>query len=816
MNRRDAAGLLLFAFALSVATVAHEVPVRYDNFKAVKAHPATWDQVEYLHGIGAILLSCHEGPAATDYAIPPGAMAELELSGIPYKVLDHNIQAAIDAERARLSRAAAVLPNDPQWFTDFRTFQEIEAQLNQWVIDRPDLATLVDIGDSIEGRDIWALRITAPGGTGTKPAILFNGTQHAREWISPMVNMYIADQLIDAYDTDPEIQALLGRLEVIIVPVVNPDGYVYTQINRLWRKNRRNNGTSCYGVDTNRNWATGWGGPGSGSSTCDETYRGALPFSEPETQALRDFFLANPQIVANIDYHSYSQLILSPYGYTNNLPPDNDLFLTLGEAMHNEIFAVHDEYYEWGPIAPTLYQASGGSIDWVYDVAGAYAFTIELRPTSSFPGFQLPPGEIIPTCEENWPAAMYFANWASYPVALELPSGLPARLVPETPTTVPMKFSEISGVVDPNAAFVYTRFGSHGDFTATPLTAGFGDQYVANLPPTLCGTTLEWYFQVDTVGGMSATFPPDAPATVYSANAAPISVVLDEPLDTNPGWATQGQWAHGQPTGQGGQYGDPDPTSGFTGPNVYGYNLNGDYPDNMSQQHLTSTSIDCSNATGVTLGFYRWLGVEQPLYDHAYVRVSGNGGVNWDTVWSNPDTISDNGWKYVEYDISQYADGRPNVQLRWTMGASDGGWRYCGWNIDDIQVFGANPAGCDVELRCAGDSDCNGRIDFDDISHFVRAIGDDGTEWATGYANAHGGSTPPCDFLNNDMDGDADCDFDDISGFVNAIGSTCDAQMPEACCFGGGGCTWLRASDCLNQGGVLAGAYTTCADVSCD
>jgi len=192
-------------------------------------------------------------------------------------------------------------------------------------------------------------------------------------------------------------------------------------------------------------------------------------------------------------------------------------------------------------------------------------------------------------------------------------------------------------------------------------------------------------------------------ATVYFTNltdhtgdtAREVSLSIGDPvkqyewtLDTDPGWTCDGMWEYGQPTGGGGQYGNPDPTSGHTGDNVYGYNLDGDYPNEMEwEDHLTSEAIDCSGLGGVSMKFWRWLGVEQPDYDHAYVRVS-NDGVNWTTVWENTTGVEDDAWVQVEYDISAVADGEETVYLRWTMGETDTGWRYCGWNIDDIEVWG--------------------------------------------------------------------------------------------------------------------------------
>jgi C1A family cysteine protease len=158
-------------------------------------------------------------------------------------------------------------------------------------------------------------------------------------------------------------------------------------------------------------------------------------------------------------------------------------------------------------------------------------------------------------------------------------------------------------------------------------------------------------------------------------------------MNEDPGWSTEGQWGFGQPLGQGGQHGSPDPDAGYTGDNVMGYNLSGDYPNNMPEMHLTTDAIDCSNLYGVQLKFKRWLGVESSEYDHAYIRISTD-MENWIDLWSNEAEMTAGSWDDVELDISSVASNQEAVYVRWTMGTTDGGWRYCGWNIDDVQVFG--------------------------------------------------------------------------------------------------------------------------------
>jgi C1A family cysteine protease len=190
------------------------------------------------------------------------------------------------------------------------------------------------------------------------------------------------------------------------------------------------------------------------------------------------------------------------------------------------------------------------------------------------------------------------------------------------------------------------------------------------------------------------------------------NVAYEWTLDSDPGWTTEPLWAYGQPTGGGGQHGGHDPTSGHTGSNVYGYNLYGDYFNNLPEKHLTSRAIDCSGLFNVHLNFWRWLGVERPLYDHAYVRVS-NDGAYWVTVWENLTEIADLSWTQIDLDISAVADNKPAVYLRWTMGPTDGAYTYCGWNIDDIQL-----TAYEFGTVC-GDVNKDGNVELGDLVYLI-------------------------------------------------------------------------------------------------
>ncbi len=305
--------------------------------------------------------------------------------------------------------------------------------------------------------------------------------------------------------------------------------------------------------------------------------------------------------------------------------------------------------------------------------------------------------------------------WIGSPpvMTISFPDGIPEYVAPDTPTDLTVRIMDGTASYVPGTGQLYYRFDG-GNWLSAPVVHQTADLYIATLPAAQCDDTPEFYISAETDGGTTVTNPYDAPAAVHTVIVGSFVKIADQTMDTDPGWTTEGQWAFGQPTGGGGEYGGPDPTSGHTGNKVYGYNLNGDYANSMSEYDLTTTSFDCSSVSNTTLKFRRWLGVEQSMYDHAYVRVSSN-GTNWATIWQNSGTVSDSSWGEYEYDIASVADGESTVYLRWTMGTTDTAWRYCGWNIDDVEIWGLIECGSQQdpptisthpgsETRCEGES----------------------------------------------------------------------------------------------------------------
>jgi len=206
---------------------------------------------------------------------------------------------------------------------------------------------------------------------------------------------------------------LVDQIEWTIVPLINADGYIYTQTDRMWRKNRRVNTNRCIGVDTNRNWDYQWNTGGSSTNPCADDYSGPVPFSEPEVTAISNYLShkASNQTKGYIDFHSYGQLVMNPWGWSTSDCKDNDIQQQLANGAVAEVKKVHGQTYEVGAIAQILYVASGSSTDWTYGAAGAvFSYGIELRDTGKY-GFLLPADQIIPQGEEIMPLVTYMGQF---------------------------------------------------------------------------------------------------------------------------------------------------------------------------------------------------------------------------------------------------------------------------------------------------------------------------------------------------------------------------------------------------------------------
>jgi len=304
---------------------------------------------------------------------------------------------------------------DGAFFDAYRRYAEIVAELKSLATKYPTLTRFTaSIGKSIESRDIPAIRVSATGfNNNTVKRIFFQGGQHAREWIGPATVLYQTVKLLENYGKDATVTALLDNVEFVIVPLSNPDGYEFAFTgDRLWRKNRRRNTGGSFGVDLNRNWNEHWGGGGSSSTPTSDTYRGTAAFSEPESLAISNYitsFNLQDNILGAIDFHSYSQLVLRPYGWTSANSPDEKALKIIGDGISYEISRNSGKAYT-SQKSIDLYVTTGTASDWYYGAEGIWAaYTIELRDTGQY-GFILPPAQIVPTGEEIWASMKYFST----------------------------------------------------------------------------------------------------------------------------------------------------------------------------------------------------------------------------------------------------------------------------------------------------------------------------------------------------------------------------------------------------------------------
>ncbi|KAF2456484.1 hypothetical protein BDY21DRAFT_393880 [Lineolata rhizophorae] len=375
---------------------------------------ATWENSLGRTGVVDVVVAPHQLSAfESRVTVAESSDITTRAPEIIAEVMHEDLGASIDVE-GNFAEVEGKKPTvDDTWFDSYHAYDDHLAFLDDLVSTYDNMSEIVTSGESIEGRNITGIHFWGAEGPG-KPAVVFHSTVHAREWITTMVNEYMAYTLLTEYGSDADITGFVDAYDFYIFPVVNPDGFVYTQTSdRMWRKNRQEaSNNRCLGRDINRNWPYVWDVPG-GSSTdpCSETYRGEEEGDTPEVQGLfglLDDLASTDGLKLYMDWHSYSQLFMYPYGYSCDAEfPNSSEMGTLSRGFTQSLEAVYGTQYEYGPICNTIYQVSGGSVDYVGDVSGAdYSFTAELRDTGRY-GFVLPPDQIMPTCVETWAGINY-------------------------------------------------------------------------------------------------------------------------------------------------------------------------------------------------------------------------------------------------------------------------------------------------------------------------------------------------------------------------------------------------------------------------
>ena len=402
---------------------------------AAPARPASWpsDRVTSAayHVTGPKTFADVDAIARTGAAIDLIEDGDVYITAIPNEVrairaLGFRVE-LMPPPPSRTTAGAPVVNNAfPPADSNYHDYNEMTSEINSLVASKPAIARKQSIGTSFEGRDMPVIKISDNVTVDeNEPEVLYNAHQHAREHLTVEMALYLLHQFIDLYGTDSRITNLVNSREIWIVPDMNPDGGEYdiaTGSYRSWRKNRQpNSGSSNVGTDLNRNWSFQWGCcGGSSGSTGSETYRGPSSFSAPETSRLRDFVNSRvvggvQQIKVNIDFHTYSELVLWPYGYTtanttSTLNADAQAtFATIGQQMAASNGFTPEQ-------SSDLYIADGTSIDWMWGAHNIFAYTLELYPVSAGAGGFYPPDEVIPAqTSRNREASLLLAEFADCP-----------------------------------------------------------------------------------------------------------------------------------------------------------------------------------------------------------------------------------------------------------------------------------------------------------------------------------------------------------------------------------------------------------------
>lgn len=310
-------------------------------------------------------------------------LARLRAAGLPFQVAIRDLETHYAQELARFGpfQAETLTPPVGQGaMGGHYTLAQMEAILDGFAQTYPGLCSpKTSIGTSLQGRDIWVVKISDNVAQSENEArAYFDAVHHAREPVSMTATLDFMDWLLSSYGTDPDATFLVDERELYFVPCVNPDGYEFNRQNSpggggMWRKNRRANADGTTGVDLNRNYATGWSAPNGGNSTngSSDTYRGTAPFSEPESAAI-EAFMTGMGFSQSCSTHTYTDVLLYPWGWQTGGPANAADYEALAQRF------VDDSGVPAGPVSTQLYIAAGGAVDHHHAAHGAISWTPEL------------------------------------------------------------------------------------------------------------------------------------------------------------------------------------------------------------------------------------------------------------------------------------------------------------------------------------------------------------------------------------------------------------------------------------------------------
>lgn len=635
----------------------------------------------------------------------------------------------------------------------YLTYDELLITLDNMASMYPNIISAkAPIGEILthEGRPIYWLRLSDnPNTHEAEPEVLYTALHHAREPNSLSQMVFYLWYLLENYATDPEVQYLVDNTQMYFIPCVNPDGYIYNEIiepdgGGLWRKNRYAQNGTIYGVDLNRNYGHEWGydNIGSSSTLASQTYRGPSAFSEPETQAVRDFCNEHAFNIC-LNHHTYGNLLIYPWGYSDQVTAENETFSCLAEVMTQE-----NDFVIGTGTETVGYTVNGDSDDWMYGETGTkpaiYAMTPETGPGTF--GFWPPQSAIDQlnksSLQLNLKAAHLLLNYGEAQEVIAL------NTLSESNGSLEMRVKK-SGLVP--GTLTLTMTGVEGVMSVTPSGASSWamnhlQEEVASfdyiLSETLInGDAVRFLVTVDN-GNYLWT---DTLTKVFNGNTG--TVIFTDSGDDLSGWTLTGEWGLSTSTN-------------LSSPSSYACAPGGDYSADQNSSITLSEPLDLSSADSLVLSYYALWNIEND-YDYTQVMASTD-GVNYSPLCGNytspgggfqllDEPLYDgrqDDWVFEEMSLDDYA-GEEEVWIRFTF-VSDGLVQVEGFYFDDLSVNGVFASN-----GCVEDLNGDGLVDISDFLIFNSAFGD------------------TCADCPADFNGDGVVDVADFLIFNSAFGSEC-------------------------------------------
>ncbi|MCW8811897.1 MAG: M14 family zinc carboxypeptidase [Chlorobium sp.] len=578
----------------------------------------------------------------------------------------------------------------------YYTFAEIEANLDEMFQLYPNLITeKFSIGTSVEGRTMWAVKISDnPNVNENEPAVGFDALVHAREPQSMATLMYFMWYLLENYGTDPQVTYLVNNREIYCVPCFNPDGYEYNHLTDPngggdWRKNRRNNGNGCYGIDLNRNFSYKWGydNIGSSSDPCSGTYRGPSAFSEPESQAIRDLAIQK-HYGTHFNMHTFGDDILYPWGYIDAETPDS--------LTYREFAADLSSYngYAYGTGYQVLGYPSNGAIrDWMYGEQTTknkiYSYTIEIGR-----GFWPLQSQIFPIAQQNVQTLLYQSFVAGEYVQLLNPNFSKEYFLPSDAIELLPDFRNKGLATAHNLTFELTspsQYITINDGNASIDSIEARSSYTLTVPLSFVisgSAPLEEEIPLILTTKINGDFISSDTNNIIIG--FPVYIFADSTNDSNTYWtitkspASSPQW-------------DSTYKSFYSAPNSYTDSKNGNYVNNATVTMTLTDPLNISGYTNPRISFRTRFDIEND-YDYGQVKVSTNNGSTWlplEGEYTQPgvspqpvgqpvyDGVISN-WVKEEISLANYLSQQFKIQFQLK---TDQGVTRDGWYVDDIGVF---------------------------------------------------------------------------------------------------------------------------------